>query len=184
MNIITIHGIGFNFDEPNTFGPWLSERLKKYGSLTNCHFALGDDLTFKNWEKELDKYKNKLTENTTVVAHSLGTLFVLIYLRKNNLKIGSLISIGAGYNTDYLKNPTYKDFVPSKEDFEYCKNNINNRFMIFSEKDRFFNEKHQQDYIHYLGAKPVYVVGQGHFGRTEGITKIPKVLEIMEEITK
>ena len=56
--------------------------------------------------------------------------------------------------------------------------------MIFSEKDRFFNEKHQQDYIHYLGAKPVYVLGQGHFGRTEGITKIPKVLEIMEEITK
>ena len=73
---------------------------------------------------ELDKFKDNLNENSTVVAHSLGTLFILIYLRKNNLKISSLISIAAGYNPAYLNDPTYKDFVPSEQDFEYCKENI------------------------------------------------------------
>ena len=184
MEIITIHGIGFNFDEPNTFGPWLSEKLRSYGTLTNCHMPLGDELTFENWESVLNNFKDKLNENTTIVAHSLGTLFVLIYLNKHNKKIKNLISIGAGYNPEYLKNDTYKDFVPSIEDFEYCKRNIQNKFMVFSEKDRFFSEKHQQDYINFLGAKPIYIPGQGHFGRTEGVTKIPKVIELMEELSK
>ena len=184
MNIVTVHGIGFNFDEPNTFGPWLSKRLQKYGNLTNCHFPLGEGITFANWEKELDKFKDNLNENSTVVAHSLGTLFILIYLRKNNLKISSLISIAAGYNPAYLNDPTYKDFVPSEQDFEYCKENIKNRYMIFSERDRFFGEKHQQSYIEHLGAESVYLAGQGHFGRKEGVTQIPKVIDIMNEITR
>ena len=184
MNIITIHGIGFNFDEPNTFGPYLTEHLKKYGEITNCHMPLGENLTFKNWENELNKFKNNLNEKTIVVAHSLGTLFVLIFLNKYNLKINTLISIGAGYNTDYLKNSTFKDFVPTKEDFSYCNKNIKNKFMIFSEKDRFFSEKHQQDYIKLLGAQPVYIPGQGHFGRTEGVTEIPKVVEIVDALVK
>ena len=182
VNFVSVHGIGFNFDEENTFGPWLSERLKRYGKLTNCHFPLGDQMTFKNWELELDKHKQELNQNTTVVAHSLGALFILIYLKKNNLKIGSLISIGAGYNTAYSNHPIYKDFVPSASDFEYCKNNITNRFMIYSDNDRFFTEEHQQSYIKNLDAQPVYVKGQGHFGRSDGVAEIPAAVDVLKAI--
>ncbi len=177
MNFVTFHGMGFNFDEKDTFGPNLTNKLQQFGEVYNCHFDL-NNLEYTNWEetaKNLIK-DNLITPNTIIFAHSLGTLFAIKFLAKFNLTPKALISIAGGYHPQMSLHPLLKTFTPTIIDFDFIKHNVKNKVFIYSNNDRFFDELMQQNYIKAGDFKPVFVPNKGHFGRTE------KVLDLDEAI--
>lgn len=185
MKFVTIHGTGFNFDEPNTFGPYLTGELSEFGEVYNLHLPLGEKISYANWCNEVDKNVNLFTEDTIVIAHSLGTFFVPKYLAAKKLQINTFIAIAGGLPNDNEYGTLDKfatQFKLSKEDCEYIKYNVKNRCFIYSDNDRYFNSDMQQRYINNMNADGIYVEGKGHFGRTEKVTEIPEVIEIVKNI--
>ena len=188
MKFLTVHGLGFNFEEEGTFGPYIINVLNKYGSVTNAKFPLGDGLTPQNWENGMKNLLKTfdIDNQTIIVCHSLGTLFTPKFLAENKLKPYGIICIAGGYPTDYV-GPLLA-FAPQPEQMEWCKQNIKKRSFIYSSHDGYFNESAQQSYIEHIGAKPYFLEGYGHFGRADHITDLPileqVVLDMMKKSTK
>ena len=184
--IVTIHGIGFNFDEPETFGPSVTKTLQKFGKVFNCHQPLGEDITYENWSKVLDEYQKTtaIDKNTIIVCHSLGTIFTTKYLYENKLSVYGIIYIAGGYSPNIDDFPVYKDFHFSPEAFEYVSNHSEKRVFLYSSKDRFFPLEAQNYFINLSKSKPIFVQGMGHFGRADGVKKIDIIESIMNDIIK
>ena len=180
MNFVTVHGIGFNFTEPETFGPYIVSNLENLGPVYNCKFPLGDQIKYDIWESVLEKAISsgevELNEKTIVIAHSLGTMFFPKFIAKHNIKVFGLIAIAGGFYPGY-KGPT-DDFMPTTDEMAYAKNNIKVKHFIYSNNDRYFLPEIQQNYLNAIDAEPHFIPGKGHFGRTEKITSIPEVISI------
>ena len=185
MNFVTIHGLGFDFTQEGTFGPYVISKLKQFGDVYNCKFPLGDQLIYSVWEKTLELAINnndvKLDQDTIVVAHSLGTMFLPKFITRHNIKLKGFIAIAGGYYPGY-KGPT-DDFMPTAEEMKYAKNNIKEKHFVYSDNDRYFIKETQQNYITSIDAIPHFIPGKGHFGRTEKITEIPEIEQIVKEMT-
>ena len=184
QKFISFHGMGFDFDEPNTFGPWLTQYVKKFGPVHHCKFPL-DRLTYKDWEQTAKDDNNcVIDEKTIIIAHSLGTLFLPKFLHKYGLKPKAVVCIAGGYTSLFCHHKELGSFAPTKEDFLYVRENVDNRYFVYSSPDRFFSEDMQKEYAGLMGAESMFLSGYGHFGRTEGVTKIPELEGLIEQIVK
>ena len=80
-NIFIIHGTYGNPEE-NWF-PWLKSELEElYCKVFVPKFPTPENQSLKNWLKVFEYYKQYLNENSIVISHSLGPVFLLNVLEK------------------------------------------------------------------------------------------------------
>ena len=92
-NVILIHGIN---GIPKIF-EWLKNELDSRNIKTILmSFPPLEGVIYENWAKILDEYKDEITEDSTIVCHSIGNEFIIKYLTENNLKVGTYIGL-AGF---------------------------------------------------------------------------------------
>jgi predicted alpha/beta hydrolase family esterase len=141
---------------------------------------------FEKWEKILDEYNKKglINENTTIIAHSLGTLFVPKYLARRNIKIKLYISLagflGGDTEIEDIKKVVEK-FLPTEEEINKAMELMPIRYSIYSNNDHLFSKEILENYADRFNSNKVFIPNVGHMGRTSGITKLPQIFDIVEK---
>ena len=81
-NYFIVHGSFGNGNEH--YLPWLKTELEKQGEVICVDFPIGlDAQCYENWAKVLDKYKNKINEDTIFIGRSIGPIFVTLGIKPN-----------------------------------------------------------------------------------------------------
>ncbi len=177
-NFFIIHGSDGHSKE-NWF-PWLKSELEKKGF--ECIVPDFPNVNGKHyldqWYHVIDKYKDKITNETVFITHSRGTSFILNLLMDYDLKISSLYIVG-GF-VEYLWQEEGKpldSFFARPFDYVKIKNNCKEIINFQSDNDPYIPVEHGLKVSKLLNAQYVLVKGAGHFNTTSGYTKFPQLLE-------
>ena len=181
-NVFIIHS--YNGDTAYSFAPSI-EKLCKENNIDYYFpkFPIRSEATYESWENILNDYKEKgiLNSESIVVSHSLGTQFIPKYLARNNVKIGTYISV-AGF-IDYKGREDLEKilirFKPTDEEFNKYKTLVNNIYSIYSDNDEINSIDKLEEYANKLSANKILIKGAGHFNPKSNITEIEKINEII-----
>lgn len=184
-NVFIIHG--YNGDTSQTFGPYVKSECEK--RKLQCFlpsFPARLEASFEKWSEIMDEYleKKQINEETIIVAHSIGALFIPKYLSAKNIKIHTYISI-AGFLEDHSGREDLKEvltrFQVSDEDFENLIKLTKNRYSIFSDNDHLNPQEELERYAEKIKAEKVFIKGVGHCGRKSGVKELPEVVKIIDK---
>lgn len=176
-NYVLIHGSFV--DSTADWYPWVVENLRKMGKdVIAPNFPVGlDKQNYEAWRNELDKYKDKINENTVFIAHSIGPIFVVKYILEKNLSIDSLYSISGfnGYiNIDDFDEVNKSFFLDEIVGFDkLCKN----RICYLSKNDPFVPYYLLDMFTKNIDAKVKLIEDGGHFIKESGYETFPDLLD-------
>lgn len=183
-NVIIIHS--YNGDTKDSFAPSI-ENICKENNIDYYFpkFPIRSEATYESWEKVMDEYKdnNIINSDSIIISHSLGTQFIIKYLARNNIYIDKYISVAGFVNfkgREDLEN-ILKPFAPSDEEFEKCKELINNRYSVYSDNDELNTVDKLEGYANKLSAEKILIKGAGHFNPKSGVKKIEEINEIIND---
>ncbi|MBE7076532.1 MAG: hypothetical protein E7374_01425 [Clostridiales bacterium] len=167
-NYFIIHGSFGNSNEH--YLPWLKEELKKQGEVFCIDFPIGVNVQcFDSWSKTLDKYKDKINEETIFIGRSIGPIFAIKYLMEKDLKINKLISV-SGFNNYSVDGGDYDKvnesmFVKDLKKFKkYCSEVV----CIISENDPYVKLTALNDFANSVANKIINIKDGGHFNTESG----------------
>lgn len=181
-NVFIIHS--YNGDTEYSFAPSIKILCEKNNiNYYFPKFPIIQEATYESWENVLNEYRTKrfLNENSIVISHSLGTLFIPKYLARNNIKIDTYVSVAGFLNykgREDLEN-IMKRFFPSQEEFEKCQTLVNNIYSIYSDNDEMNPIKNLEDYADSLIAKKILIKNAGHFNPKSNIKEIKELNNII-----
>lgn len=176
-NYFIIHGI-FGHNKENWF-PWLEEKLSGGGrcEVFNLNYPTPEGQSFEGWSKVLDKYKDKITNETVFICHSIGCVFLAKYCIHNKIKIGKAIFV-SGLNNyhnlpefDKLNESMFTDRISEFKD--YCKDVI----CFMSKDDPFVKFDALLNFADSVGGKKIIKEHAGHFNEKAGYTTFPEILK-------
>ena len=92
-NIFIFHGTA-GYPEENWF-PWMKEKLEKKGcKVTVPQFPTPEGQSLEAWLKVFKPYYDKVNENTIIIGHSLGGIFLLKLLEQIEKPIKLAVLVG------------------------------------------------------------------------------------------
>lgn len=179
-NVVLIHS--YNADTLQGFAISV-EKVCKENKIDYIapQFPIRQEANYEAWEDVMNKY-NVLSEDTIVIAHSLGTQFILKYLVRNNIKINTYISVAGFINFTGRKDleETLNKFKVENTEFEQCKNLIENRICIYSDNDALNSIENLEGYANKLNAKKILLEKYAHFSPKDGIEEIKELNEFIK----
>ena len=175
---IILHG-SFSRTDGNWF-PWLSRQLEIRGKtviVPQMPIGVGNQ-NFDNWSAEFDKLN--IDENTTIIAHSIGTVFVCKYLITNKIKVKKLIFV-CGFNNylgidadyDAVNEPMFIDNL--KEIKQYCSDIV----CFYSDDDPYVSYDAEKAFADTIASQQICLKGAGHINAERGYTEFKEILEVL-----
>ena len=67
-------------------------------------------------------------------------------------------------------------------DIDYCKSNIEYRYSLYSDTDRVVPFNILEDFVKEIKSVPQFIPGAGHMGNKENTTRLPKIIDILNEL--
>ncbi|MFD0684357.1 RBBP9/YdeN family alpha/beta hydrolase [Actinomadura fibrosa] len=174
-----IHGYGAS-PQDHWFG-WLAGRLEAEGVHATVP-ALPDsqDPDPARWADALRAAVGTPDENSMIIAHSLGCLTVLRYLRSlpDSWHLGALVLV-AGFVDRLPALPELDSYIGNGCDVERLGDHVGRLTVIRSDADPYVPTGHTDRLATLLGTSAQIVRGAGHFLASEGVTSLPEVLEAL-----
>ena len=164
-NYFVIHALGNT--EDNYWYKYVKNHVEKEKGVQCFVPTLPEieKMSYSSWAKEFDKYKKFINEDTIVIGHSTGSIFLVKYLMENNLKVAKFIGVVSFNNKNRLLakpewdkiNETF--FVPNLEDFvNYAKE----RICFYSPTD-IYDFESLDSFASAIKAKKEIIEHAGHF---------------------
>lgn len=174
-NYIILHG-SFGSKDGNWF-PWLKNQLEQQGkevSLPQMPVGVGIQ-NYDNWSNEFSKLP--LTENTTIIAHSIAPIFVSKYLITNKIKVKKLIFV-CGFNNYSGINPDFDSvnepmFTDSYQD---VKNYCNDIVCYYSDNDPYVKFEVEKGFADTIATRQYIIKNGGHINAETGYTEFAEIL--------
>ena len=177
MNFFIIHGVYAN-PGANWF-PWLKKELESRDfEVIVPKFPTPFDQSLESWLRTIKNYEEKITNETILIGHSLGTAFILNYLEKTNKKIKAAILVAPfhkllGIEYDELN----KTFVGKEFNWEKIKNSCNKFFVFASDNDEYIPFEITEELTKNLNAEITLVPNGGHLNKKSGYDIFPLLLD-------
>jgi len=175
---IILHG-SFSRTDGNWF-PWLSRQLESRGKTVIVpQMPIGvENQNFDNWSAEFDKLN--IDENTTIIAHSIGPIFVCKYLIANKIKVKKLIFV-CGFNNylgidadyDAVNEPMFVDNL--KDIKQYC----NDIVCFYSDDDPYVPYDVEKAFADTIASQQICLESAGHINAERGYTEFKEILEVL-----
>lgn len=180
-NIILVHGYN---GIPKVY-EWLEKELKKLGyNVLIPNLPPREGVIYEKWKNIFNDYKKYISNDSIIVAHSIGNEFIIKYFNENNLKSKLYISL-AGFS-EYFEwedredlNRACKNFIVNQNELNYFKNAIINKYSIYSDNDHIVPFDILERYPNSINATPILIRNIGHMGKKSGLEELPKVVEII-----
>ena len=184
-NIFIFHGTE-GYPEENWF-PWMKQELEQKGNKVFVpQFPTPPIVPAKinEWFDVLKKYEQYIDENSILIGHSLGGIFLLRVLEKLNHPIKAAFFVGTPIGVRPILN-FYRDSAFSGFDFnwEEIKKKAQNFVVFQSDTDPYVGLENGKKLAENLGVELSFVPNAGHFNKKAGYLKFEqledKVLEIL-----
>ncbi|UCD03689.1 MAG: serine hydrolase family protein [Candidatus Woesearchaeota archaeon] len=181
--VFIIHGAYGNPGE-NWF-PWLKEKLEKLGcNVYVPKFPTPEGQTLENWMKVFKDYKKYLNEDTIVVGHSLGPVFLLRVIEKLDKPIKAAFFVASVARQ--LGIPRFdkinKTFLDKGFDWDKIKQNCKRFYVYNSDNDPYVPLVLGKELAEKLDADLIVIKGAGHFNEKTGYTEFHELLEKLEKL--
>lgn len=180
--IFIIHGTGGHPQE-NWF-PWLKNELENLDcKVIIPQFPTPQNQTPENWFKVFNKYKKDFTEDTILVAHSLGGAFALRILEASEVKIKATFLVATPIGVRPIKNwDGDQPFIGQPFDWPKIKQNSKKFTVFHSEDDQMVSVGNGIELAKQLGAELVIEKSAGHFNANAGYAKFEMLLDRLTDI--
>ena len=181
-NIIIFHGTGGN-PKGNWF-PWLKKELVKKGCQVFIpKFPTPEEQSLKSWLNILKDYDKYINNETILIGHSLGGLFLLRVLERLDQPIYAAFFISAPVG---VKPILYyeSDFKFSGYNFDWkkIKSNANNLFAFHSDNDPYICLDNGKKLAKEIGIELNIIPQAGHLNAESGYTKFDRLLKEINRI--
>lgn len=177
---VIFHGYGATPTD-HWFG-WLAEQLESSFISTTIP-ALPQPLNPQamQWEDSVKTALGVPNEQTIVIAHSLGCLAVLRYLRSISTawRLGALILV-SGFVDRLPALPELNDFIGSDFELSGLTEHIDRVLVFRSDNDAIVPPALTDSLAKQLGVSSQVIPGAGHFLAAEGISELPAVFEAID----
>ena len=179
-SVIVIHS--YNGDTKDSIAPFIEKYcMEKNISYSFPIFPIRSDATYESWKMIMKSIS--LNKDSIVIAHSLGTKFILKYLLDTKIKIDTYISV-AGF-CDFKGREDLEHIIKDFEidEYDYCKviGNIKNRYSIYSDNDKMNSVQNCIKYADLLKAHKILIKGGNHFDPSSPIHHLTCIEEIIGE---
>ncbi|MDO8657889.1 MAG: alpha/beta fold hydrolase [Candidatus Levybacteria bacterium] len=180
--VFIFHGTGGHPKE-NWF-PWIKEKLQAKGcQVIVLQFPTSTGQSVGDWFRVLDEQEVKIDENTILIGHSLGGIFLLRVLERLQKPVKAAFFVGTPVGVRPIKN-WESDERFSGFDFDWKKIRSNAKhFVVFhSDNDPYVSLENGEKLAKELGTDLTFIPNAGHFNATAGYTKFNQLLEGIEKI--
>lgn len=174
--------------------PWLKTELKKKGfTVAVPAMPHPERPTIEDWTSELSRAVGTPDTQTYFVGHSIGCQTILRYLAMlpNVTPIGGAVFVAGWFTLKKLEDADAEaiaaPWVQGVLDTPKVKNILSGKISaIFSRTDSWVPLENEKIFQDKLGAK-IYIenggVPSGHFSGSDGIVQLPKVLELILDMS-
>lgn len=172
-NYIILHG-SFGSKDGNWF-PWLKEQLQgKDVVVPQMPVGVGIQ-NYTSWEEEFKKLP--VTENTTIIAHSIAPIFICKYLITNKISVKKLIFV-CGFNNYLGIDPDFDSvnesmYIDNYQDIKkYCSNIV----CYYSDNDPYVKFEVEKEFADTISTKQYIIKDGGHINAESGYTEFKEIL--------
>ncbi|MBO7526986.1 MAG: alpha/beta hydrolase [Clostridia bacterium] len=181
-NCIIVHALGNTANE--YWYPWLKKQIEGKGFICYTPTMPGlDNMSYRTWANEMDKIKSEMNEDTVVIGHSTGSIFLAHYLIENNLKVSKYIGVVSFNEANH--NGEHEDWDKINESFfvnnlEDLKKYAKERICFYSPTD-IYDFKKLDDFANKVDAEKVIIQNAGHFTAVTGYgEKFEEILKYID----
>ena len=178
MKYIILHG-SFSLKDGNWF-PWLRDQLESRGEtvvVPQMPIGVGKQ-NFDSWSAEFDKLE--INEDMTIIAHSIGPVFVCKYLITNKIKVKKLVFV-CGFNNylgidadyDAVNGPMFLDNLADIKN--YCDDIV----CFYSDDDPYVAYDAEKAFADAIATQQICLKGAGHINAERGYTEFEEILEVL-----
>ncbi len=170
-NYFLIHG-SFSSPYSNWFA-WTYDFITSDGKQVYVpDFPIGVNYqNYDNWSKLLKNYIDfgLITENTTIIAHSIAPVFVSKFLVENKLKVKKLIFV-CGFNNYFGINDEYDTVNKTMyfENLEEVKQYADNIICFYSDNDPYVSYEAEKEFADLIATEQVLIPNGGHINAESG----------------
>ncbi len=182
MNAFIFHGTA-GYPEENWF-PWLKQELEKIGCTTIVpQFPTPQNQTLENWFTIFSQYERHFNENTILIGHSLGGVFLLRVLEKYHHKIKAALLVGTPIGILPIKNyEGDKLFLAKPFNWEKIRKSCDTFFVYHSNNDPYVCVENGEELAKQLHTKLTFVENAGHFNKAAGYLKFEDLLRKIKSL--
>ena len=176
-NILIFHGTAGS-PEGNWF-PWMKKQLEELGHTVFVpKFPTSEGESLTSWLEVLKEYEQYINENTIMIGHSKGGLFLLRVLERLEKPIHAAFFISApiGIRPILYYDADYKF---SGFDFDWDKIKTNAKFysVYHSDNDPYVDLENGKQISEKLGVTLNFIPQAGHLNAESGYTSFETLLE-------
>lgn len=181
--VLVFHGTGGS-SEGNWF-PWLKEELEKEG----CQVFVPqfpdprEDNNLEDWLEVLKQYGSHINENTILVGHSLGGLFLLRVLERLEKPVSAAFLVSASVG---VKPILYFDSDEKFSGFEFDWEKIRKgakQFSVYhSDNDPYVSLGNGEELAKQLGVDLTFIPNAGHINAESGYKKFNQILKDIKKV--
>ena len=189
--VIIVHGWGGNPEEG--WFPWLKKELEGTGfEVVAPQMPDPDKPRIEKWIPALSQIVGEVDDHTYFIGHSSGCQAILRFLETlpEGAQVGGAVFV-AGYISSLtglegeMEWPNIKKYwLGTPIDFKKIKPHLPKSIAIFSDNDPYVPLDNQDDFREKLGSDIIVEHNMGHFGESNGVFKLPIVLESVLKISK
>ena len=184
MNVFLVHG---TFGNPfENWFPWLEQELDKEGIVcTIPSFPTPEHQTYPDWEKLMNYYCDLgvVNNETILVGHSCGSIFLVHYLLTHRIKVKGLICV-SGYNNfvsgNDLMDQLNCSFYIDKHDINIAKYS-EKVIAFYGDNDPNIPQKYLNDFAVAIGGQIECINNAGHFNASAGYVQCYDVLNVIKQ---
>jgi predicted alpha/beta hydrolase family esterase len=172
--------------------PEIAKKLEAEGvEVARPEFPTPEDQNLENWLKVLEEQEMEINaeseeesadENTVLIGHSTGAVFILSVLERLDAEIEAafLISGFTGKLHDERFDPLNESFAEKDFDFEKIRNSAEEFYVFHSDSDPYVPLEKAAELAPKLDANLELIAGAGHFNTESGYTDFPELWKKLE----
>jgi uncharacterized protein len=180
--VIIVHGWG-GYPEEGWF-PWLKTALEKQGFEAHVpQMPDADTPDIVKWVKHLADVVGTPDAQTFLVGHSIGCQTILRYLETlpSDQKVGGAVLVAGFFTLTNMETDEEREiaqpWLTQPMDYEKIRSHTDRMTAIFSDNDYYVPLENAAFFEERLHPKVIIQKDQGHFSGSDGITKLPIVVE-------
>ena len=164
--------------------PSIAKKLEQNGvEVCRPEFPTPEAQNLQNWLKILEKEELGIDEETVLIGHSTGAVFILDILDERDLEIEAafLISGFTGKLHDERFDPLNETFAERDFNFQKIKDSSQEFYIFHSESDPYVPLEKAAELAPKLDANLELVAGAGHFNTESGYTEFSELWDKLEK---